>query len=71
MNAPFQLTPQAIDDLDAIWCFIAEDNREAAGRVEAEIVATCRRLTKRSPDGNQATRYNTLGGALLDSHEIP
>ena len=46
MNAPFHLTPQAIDDLDAIWCFIAEVSREAAGRVEAEIVATCRRLTK-------------------------
>jgi len=34
MNARFQLTPQAMDDLDTIWSFIAEDNREAAGRVE-------------------------------------
>jgi plasmid stabilization system protein ParE len=44
MNAPFQLTPQAIDDLDTIWSFIAEDNREAADRVEIEILATSRRL---------------------------
>jgi antitoxin ParD1/3/4 len=46
MNAPFQLTPQATEDLDAIWWFIAEDNREAADRVEMEILATCRRLAK-------------------------
>jgi plasmid stabilization system protein ParE len=24
MNAPFQFTPQATDDLDAIWSFIAK-----------------------------------------------
>jgi addiction module RelE/StbE family toxin len=41
-----QFTPQAADDLDEIWWFIAEDNRDAAVRVEAEIVANCRRLAK-------------------------
>ena len=46
MSAPFEFTPQATEDLDAIWWFIAEDNREAANRVEMEIVATCRRLAK-------------------------
>jgi antitoxin ParD1/3/4 len=46
MNAPFQFTPQATEDLDAIWRFIAEDNRDAANRVEMEIAATCRRLAK-------------------------
>jgi antitoxin ParD1/3/4 len=44
MNAAFQFTPQAAEDLDEIWWFIAEDNRDAANRVELEIVATCRRL---------------------------
>lgn len=46
MSASFELTPQATEDLDAIWWFIAEDNREAADRVETEIIATCRRLAK-------------------------
>ena len=46
MNARFQLTPQAIDDLDAVWWTIAEDNRDAAERVETEILATCQRLAK-------------------------
>jgi plasmid stabilization system protein ParE len=30
MSAPFQFTPQATEDLDTIWWFIAEDNRDAA-----------------------------------------
>jgi plasmid stabilization system protein ParE len=46
MNAPIQFTPQAMEDLDAIWWFIAEHSRDAADRVEMEIVATCRRLAK-------------------------
>jgi len=46
MNASFQLTPQAADDMEEIWCYIAEDNRDAADRVEIEIVATCRRLAR-------------------------
>lgn len=46
MNATFRLTPQATEDLDAIWWFIAGGNRDAADRVEGEIVATCKRLAK-------------------------
>jgi plasmid stabilization system protein ParE len=46
MNARFQFTPQATEDLDATWWFIAHENRDAADRVELEIVATCRRLAK-------------------------
>jgi plasmid stabilization system protein ParE len=53
MNAPFQLTPQATEDLDAIWWFIAQDSREAADRVELEIVAACRRLAKHPRMGTQ------------------
>jgi len=46
MTATFQLTPQAAEDLDAIWWSIAGENPEAADRVETEIVAVCRRLAK-------------------------
>ncbi len=53
MNAPFQFTPQATEDVDAIWCFIAEDYREAADKVELEILATCRRLAKRPLMGSK------------------
>jgi plasmid stabilization system protein ParE len=47
MNASFEFTPQATEDLDGIWSFIAGDNRDAANRVEMEIVASCSRLAKR------------------------
>ena len=46
MTANFQLTPQAADDLEAIWWSIAGDNPEVADGVEAEIAGTCRRLAK-------------------------
>jgi plasmid stabilization system protein ParE len=44
MNAPFQFTTQAAEDLDGIWWFIQRDNREAADRMEKAVIATCRRL---------------------------
>jgi plasmid stabilization system protein ParE len=66
MNAPFQLTPQAIEDLDAIWWIIVEDNRNAADRVEMEIFAT-----KTSPDGHQAAGHHVAACAVLDRDEVP
>jgi plasmid stabilization system protein ParE len=46
MKERIQFTPQASEDLDAIWWVIAENNRDAADRVEREILATCHRLAK-------------------------
>ena len=46
MKPRIRFTPQAAEDLDAIWWAIAEDNRDAADRVEREILATCHRLAK-------------------------
>lgn len=70
MNAPFQFTPQATEDLDGIWWFIAEDNRDAAGRVEMEIVATCRRLAKHPHEGsgNSARASDGFHGTTLKIH---
>jgi plasmid stabilization system protein ParE len=53
MNAAFRLTAQAAEDLDAVWRFIAAHSRDAADRVESEIVATCRRLAKYPLVGNK------------------
>jgi antitoxin ParD1/3/4/toxin ParE1/3/4 len=44
MNTSFQLTTQAIEDLDDIWQFIATENEDAAEQLEREIIAACRRL---------------------------
>ena len=59
-NAPFQLTPQATEDLDAIWWIIAEDNQDAAERIETEILATCRRLAKHPRMGTRRHDVTTL-----------
>jgi plasmid stabilization system protein ParE len=56
MIAAFQFTPQATEDLDTIWWFIAADSLDAADRVETEIIATCRRLA----------RYPRMGTARQD-----
>jgi plasmid stabilization system protein ParE len=69
-NAPFQLTPQASEDLDAIWWRIAEDSRNAAERVDLEILATCHRLAKHPRIGTKRQDI-TAAGALLDGHEVP
>lgn len=60
MNAPFQFTPQAAQDLDAIWRFIAEGNWDTADRVEIEIVATCRRLAKHPLMGTKRQDITSL-----------
>ncbi len=46
MKTRIQFTPQATEDLETIWWVIAEDNRDAADKVELEILATCHRLAK-------------------------
>jgi antitoxin ParD1/3/4 len=60
MNARFQFTPQATEDLDAIWWFIAEENRDAADRVEMEIISTCRRLAKHPLMGTKRQDITSL-----------
>ena len=46
MTPRVQFTPLAAEDLDAICQIIAEDNQDAAHRVETEILAACHRLAK-------------------------
>jgi plasmid stabilization system protein ParE len=60
MSAAFRFTPRAAEDLDAIWWFIAEENRDAADRVELEIVATCGRLAKHPRIGSRRQDITAL-----------
>ncbi len=47
MNALFQFTAEAIEDLDDIWQFTAQGNRQAADRIEAvSYKQTLRKLHK-------------------------
>jgi plasmid stabilization system protein ParE len=47
----FRFTPQALDDLFDIWNYIAQDNPEAADRVEQAIYNACKLLARSPPAG--------------------
>jgi len=44
--ASYRFTPDAVEDLDVIWHFIAADNLEAADSVEKAILAACGSLSR-------------------------
>jgi plasmid stabilization system protein ParE len=71
MSASFRLTPQATEDLDAIWWFIAIDNRDAADRVEEEIVAACRRLAKHPRMGTKRQDVTPLAVRFWTVTQFP
>jgi len=67
MPSLYQLTPRAIDDLGDIWDYIAEDNVDAANRVESAILSACSSLarhpllgSKRSEITPQPVRFWTV-----------
>lgn len=56
----FNLTAQAIEDLDEIWRFIERGSSAAANRVEAEIVVTCRWPAARPQIGHRRRHITSL-----------
>ena len=60
MGSAFQLTPQATEDLDAIWWTIAQHNEDAAERVEIEILAACRLLATHPSMGTKRRDITTM-----------
>ncbi len=60
MASRFVLTPRAVADLDAIWSYIAEDNPEAADRVEAAILAACSGLARHPLMGTRRREITEL-----------
>jgi plasmid stabilization system protein ParE len=60
MPASYQLTPQALDDLSEIWDYIAEDNVQAASRVESAILSACNNLAMYPLIGSKRTEITPL-----------
>jgi plasmid stabilization system protein ParE len=48
----YLLTPQAEDDLFDIWSYIAQDNLDAADRVETQIYTACAFLSSTPKAGH-------------------
>lgn len=49
----YALTPSAKSDLEEIWCYIAENNPEAADAMEADIYGACGMLATHPEMGNK------------------
>jgi toxin ParE1/3/4 len=46
VSIQYDLTAEAIQDLDDVWLFIARDDPKAADRVESAILEACQRLSE-------------------------
>ena len=65
-DAPcYLLTPRALDDLDDIWNYIAEDNVSAANRVESAILTACGSLASHPLLGSKRSRDHCFAGPIL------
>jgi len=60
MASTWQLTPRALDDLEGIWDYIAQDSPTAADRVEAAILAACESLARRPLLGARRSEITPL-----------
>jgi plasmid stabilization system protein ParE len=54
----YEFTPQAATDLFEIWLYIAEDNPQAAEKVEDAILASCALLASASLTGPGSRRLD-------------
>jgi plasmid stabilization system protein ParE len=60
MPTLYRLTPRALDDLCEIWEYIAEDNVDAANRVESAILSACSSLARHPLIGSKRSEITPL-----------
>jgi antitoxin ParD1/3/4/toxin ParE1/3/4 len=60
MPANYQFTPRALDDIDNIWNYIAEDSFDAANRVQSAILAACESLSRHPLLGSKRSEITHL-----------
>ena len=60
MPCPYLLTPRAIDDLDEIWNYIAQDSPAAADRVEGAIFEAFSSLARHPMLGSKRSEISSL-----------
>jgi plasmid stabilization system protein ParE len=60
MPSSYQLTPRALSDLGDIWDYIAEDNVDAANRVESAILSACSSLARNPMLGSKRSEITPL-----------
>ena len=55
MPTLFQLTHRALDDLDQIWSYIAQESVSAANRLESAVLSACDMLARNPRLGSKRT----------------
>jgi plasmid stabilization system protein ParE len=60
MPASYLLTPQALNELEDIWNYIAEDSVKAANRVESAILGACYGLARHPMLGTKRSDITPL-----------
>lgn len=60
MPPQFRITPQALDDLDSIWNYIAEDSQAAADRLEMALFDAFRTLASHPLIGTRRSDITPL-----------
>lgn len=60
MPPSYVLTPRALDDLDSIWNFIAQDSEDAATRVESAVFEACESLARHPLLGSKRKEITAL-----------
>ncbi len=71
MAAGFVLSRRAVDDLDAIWNYIAADNPDAANRVESAIFACFGSLVRHPLIGSKRSEMTSLPVRFWPVAEFP
>jgi antitoxin ParD1/3/4/toxin ParE1/3/4 len=59
VSSIYQLTPRALDNLDEIWNYIAQDKVSAANRVESAILSACYSLARHPLIGTKRIEITT------------
>ena len=61
----YELSPEATDDLQEIWAYIANDNPAAADKLEEDIYAACELLAKNPRLGHRRSDLTDEPGSIL------
>ena len=70
MPSRYQLTQLALDDLDSIYWYIAEDSVSAANRVERAILDACEKVAKNPHLGSIREEFTSLALRFLAGEQI-
>jgi plasmid stabilization system protein ParE len=71
MPTSFVLTRQTIEDLDAIWNYIARDSQDAANRVESAIFAAFSAIARHPLIGSRRAEITPLPVRFWPVTEFP